>query len=271
MNTTNFSDIAARYERDSLIQRSAADRLLGLLDIKNDDHVIDLGCGTGKLARTLRTMTEGAVVGIDASEGMIREAEQERKGMDITFETKSAEELDHQNRFTVIFCNSAFQWFSDPAKALRNCHAALVRGGRMGIQAPAKKRYCPNFQTALDAVARDTRTERIFSGFRPPWTFLDSVEEYRALFQQAGFSVPFAVIEEIRTLHAPDEVMKIFESGAAAGYLNQEYYAASVDAAYTRSFREIVMTSFQRQADSAGQVELIFNRIYLLAVKESQA
>ena len=80
MNTTNFSEIAARYERDSLIQRSAADKLLGLLDIKRDDHVLDLGCGTGNLPGHSRNMTEGAVVGIDASEGMIREASRSARG-----------------------------------------------------------------------------------------------------------------------------------------------------------------------------------------------
>ena len=73
----------------------------------------------------------------------------------------------------------------------------------MGIQAPAKKDYCPNFLKALDAVAHDPRTGSIFSGSGRRGPSSISVEEYSALFEQAGFSVPFAVIEEIRTLHSP--------------------------------------------------------------------
>lgn len=52
MKSNDFTNIAARYGQDSLIQRSAAEKLIGLLDIRNSDHVPDLGCGTGSLTRT---------------------------------------------------------------------------------------------------------------------------------------------------------------------------------------------------------------------------
>ncbi len=267
MNSTNFSEIAARYERDSLIQKSAAEKLLGVIDIKRSDNVLDLGCGTGSLTRRMRALTDGKVTGVDASEGMISEARGLSRGLNIEFHTKTAEELVYQGSFDVIFCNSTFQWFSDPGRALSHCHAALKKGGRMGIQAPAKKNYCPNFLNAIDAVARNPRTVGTFSGFRPPWTFLDTEKEYALLFERAGFTVPFALIEEIKTSHKPEEVMTIFESGAAAGYLNRNYYETRIDGAYAKSFREIAGNAFHEQSNEQGQVELIFNRIYLLAVK----
>ncbi len=137
----------------------------------------------------------------------------------------------------------------------------------MVIQAPAKKIYCPNFLRATGAVAQDPRTAFVFSGFRPPWIFFDTGKEYSSVFEKAGFTVPFAVIEEIPTMHTPDQVMTIFESGAAAGYLNQQYYETPIDEAYAKFFREIVRNAFHEQANEQGQVELTFNRIYLLAVK----
>ncbi len=267
MRSNNFTQISARYEQDSLIQKSAAEKLIGLLDIQRGDDVLDLGCGTGALARKIRTMTDGNVVGVDPSAGMIREAESERQDMNIIYDVKSAEGLDYRDGFSVIFCNSAFQWFRDPGSALRNCHTALRKGGRMGIQAPAKKVYCPNFVKAMGAVARDPRTAKTFSEFRPPWMFLDTQEEYSSLFERAGFSVPFARIEEVRTFHSPDEVVTIFESGAAVGYLNQDYYATSINGAYETAFREIVRESFLKQAGGDGKVKLTFNRIYLVAMK----
>lgn len=264
---TTFSEISARYERDSLIQKSAAEKLLGLIDIKENDSVLDLGCGTGSIARRIRALTQGAVVGADASSGMIQEAKSGGKDLDIAFVLKKAEELDYREVFTAIFCNSTFQWFSDPALALKKCHAALVNRGRIGIQAPAKKLYCPNFMRAIEAVALDSRTASTYSGFSPPWIFLDTADEYASIFKQAGFDVPFAVIEEIKTLHKPDQVMTIFESGAAAGYLNQKFHAVPIGEAYTKAFREIVREAFHQQANERGLVELIFNRIYLLGVK----
>lgn len=270
MKTTDFTEISARYERDSMIQKSAADRLISLLDIRRDDDVLDLGCGTGSLTRKIRALTDGRVVGVDPSAGMIREAEANRGGLNVSFAVKSAEQIDFHDAFSAVFCNSAIQWFHNQGKALKNCYAALRSGGRMGIQAPAKKAYCPNFLVAIDAVAKDPRTAKTFAGFRPPWLFLDTAEEYVVMFKQAGFTVPFAKIESVSTLHSPDEVMTIFESGAAAGYLNREYYSTKINEEYSKAFREIVKGSFQRQANTQGKVELAFNRIYLVAIKEQQ-
>ena len=78
----DFSAIAARYEAHSLIQTPAADLLLDLLEIGNSDDVLDLGCGSGKPTRKIREITRGKVVGIDPSEGMIKEAVEKSRGLD---------------------------------------------------------------------------------------------------------------------------------------------------------------------------------------------
>lgn len=264
---TDFSCISARYEHDSLIQKSAAEKLFGLLAIGGDENVLDLGCGTGNLTRRIRGMTGGRVVGVDPSEGMIREAAS-LAGNDMSHMVLGAEDLAFDNEFDVIFCNSAFQWFGKPQQTLANCCNALRKGGRIGIQAPARENYCPNFVSAIEAVACATRTKDLFAGFRPPWLFLEAADEYGALFKEAGFSVSFSRIEELATFHTVEEVMTIFESGAAAGYLNQEYYETRIDAVYCNEFRRIVQDSFHNQAAENGKVELLFNRIYLVAMKE---
>jgi trans-aconitate methyltransferase len=265
--TTDFTGIAARYEQDSLIQKSAAEKLFSLLEIGGKDKVLDLGCGTGNLTRKIRGMTTGRVAGIDPSEGMIGAASGQG-GQDIFYTVNKAEELDIMNEFDVIFCNSAFQWFQNPQVALRNCHHALREGGRMGIQAPARLIYCPNFVSAVEAVASSPLTRETFAGFNAPWIFLETANEYESLFADAGFSVPFARIEELKTLHTADKVMTIFESGAAAGYLNQAFYEPRIDPEYAENFRRIVKEEFAGQARENGLVELLFNRIYLVAVKE---
>jgi len=265
--TTDFSGIAARYERDSLIQKSAAEKLFSLLAIGENDNVLDLGCGTGNLTRKIRGMTAGRVAGIDPSEGMIGAAANQGKHDNISYAVNSAEYLDIVNEYDVIFCNSAFQWFQNPKAALRNCHKALRKGGRMGIQAPARQIYCPNFISAAEAVARSPLTRETFAGFNAPWIFLETANEYESLFADVGFSVPFARIEELKTLHTADEVMTIFESGAAAGYLNQTFYEPRIDPEYTENFRRIMKEDFAGQAGESAMVELVFNRIYLVAVK----
>lgn len=266
MTGTNFSEIAKRYERDSLIQKSAAEKLLSLLAIGGDDRILDLGCGAGNLTRKLRKLTSGLVVGIDQAPEMIRQA-QKSGAKDIEFRVAGVEGLADTDAFDVIFCNSAFQWFPKPGLALANCFRALKNGGRMGIQAPAKKEYCPNFLEAVAEVACDTRTAGTFANFRSPWLFFDSAGEYAELFERAGFEVRFGVIEEQITHHDPGQVMAIFESGAAAGYLNPDCYRTNFGRDYVETFREIVAHSFRQKVDEAGRVSLLFNRIYLVGEK----
>jgi ubiquinone/menaquinone biosynthesis C-methylase UbiE len=78
-----------------------------------------------------------------------RICEHSAKDSDIFFEVKSAEEMEYNDCFDVIFCNATLQWFKDPEKTIKNCYTALRNGGRMGIQAPAKKDYSQNFIEAV--------------------------------------------------------------------------------------------------------------------------
>ena len=79
----------------------------------------------------------------------------------------------------------------------------------------------------------------------------------------------FAVIEEQTTSHPPAEIMAIFESGAAAGYLNGACYPAPLTDTYVVAFREIVTRSFREQAGGDGQVALTFSRIYIVGRRQA--
>jgi trans-aconitate methyltransferase len=96
---------------------------------------------------------------------------------------------------------------------------------------------------------------------------MDTEEDYKNLFESAGFKVVYCKIHEIRTKHSPEDMFKIFSSGAIAGYLNQDYYDVEIDEHYIEKFKEIVKKEFYRQSRD-GVVELIFNRLFLIAVKE---
>ncbi len=268
MNKIDFSRIATEYEGYATAQKSASEILLKLLRIGDNYDILDLGCGTGNLTRKIRSLTNGKVVGIEPSEGMIKEAIKKSRGLDIVYEIKSAEEIDYKESFDVIFCNSVFQWLKEPEKVIKNCYRALRTNGRVGIQAPAKKIYCPNFIKAIETVKRDKRTKEIFAHFKEPWFFLETAEEYKSLFEKNGFKVVFSKIARVITAHTPEEMFKIFSSGAIAGYLNQDYYDTELTENYIQAFKEIVKESFEQQTNENGMVKLKFNRIFLIAVKE---
>lgn len=267
MASNDFSRIATDYATNSHVQKAASDELFRLLDIKEADDVLDLGCGTGNLTRRIRAITKGRVVGVDGAEGMISEAVRRHAEPGISFELRPAEGLHYEAEFDVIFCNSAFQWFDSPEAVLRGCRRALRQNGRLGIQAAATTNYSPNIIQAIDAVRKDPQTAGTFAHFRSPWLLRESVEEYRSFFERAGFHVDHARIEKLVQQYTPAEVFATFNSGPAAGYLNPGCYDVPLDQAYIDRFREIARDTFIAQADSRGIVGLTFFRLYLLARK----
>lgn len=263
---SNFTSISSHYRQTATLQKSAGERLFEMLNIGREDAVLDLGCGPGHLTQAIRAMTWSRVAGIDPAPGMIAEA-QRNYPSGIAFHTGDAETLNAVGEFDVIFCNSAFQWFRDPARAASNCFGALHPGGRMAIQAPAKSDFSPNFVRATGSLRGDARTREAFANFRSPWFFLETAEDYAAIFRNTGFTVVSSSLEQMTQRCSPEKVMEMFESGAAAGYLNPDCYNAALPPGYIETARELIARDFRAQAQADGQVELVFYRIYLLARK----
>ncbi len=263
----DFSKISNEYEKRATIQKEASKKLLELLSIKKTDDVLDLGCGPGHITKEIRAITSGDVFGVDPSEGMIKKAREKNRDLDIVFEIKSAEELDYIERFDVIFSNSAFQWFKDPKKAMRNCYRALRKGGKIGIQAPAKKMYSPNFIEVINEIKKNKKTKDIFSHFRNPWFFLETERDYKLFFEECGFQVNFVKILRYVQTYPFQKVYDVFAQGAMAGYLNQDYYDIPLNEDYITSFKEIVKRAFEKQANNSGMVKLVFNRVFIIGIK----
>jgi hypothetical protein len=137
--------------------------------------------------------------------------------------------------------------------------------GKVGIQAPARKRYCPNFTNAIEYCCESDEIADLFSGFKSPWFFLETAEEYQKLFEETGFEVVHCRIDEVHQNFTPEKALDVFNSGAAAGYLNQQYFSQPLPEDFSEKVSRGVKESFDEQASSTGEVDLIFNRVYLVA------
>lgn len=263
---SNFTRISPHYRQTATLQKSASERLFDMLAIQDKDDVLDLGCGPGHLTYRIRGSTEGNVVGIDPSPGMIAEARRNYPSK-IAFHIGEAGTLAAVGGFDAIFCNSAFQWFRDPPLAVANCFNALRPGGRIAVQAPARENFCPNFVRAAGSLRGDPRTRNAFEHFRSPWFFLETAEDYARLFEDEGFTLLSSSIEEVGQRCSPEKAVEMFESGAAAGYLNPDCYDIPLPSGFVDTARERIVRDFHAQAQEDGQVELTFSRIYLLARK----
>ncbi|MDR1080356.1 MAG: methyltransferase domain-containing protein [Deltaproteobacteria bacterium] len=263
----SFSSLSKHYQSVSRLQRAAGAALLDLLDIRPGESVLDVGCGTGDLARRIKSLSgSGRVCGIDPSEGMIAEcARLSPEGLE--FSEASAETMSFKDEFDVVFCNSAFNWIENISLAVSNMREALREDGRLGVQAPATSRCSPNFSAAVGESARDPAVRETISKFRSPWFWRETPEQYAEVFETAGFKVRRAEIRHFETLHTREEVFRIFCSGAIIGYMNPDCYPGPVSEEHLRLFQERVKQSLYNQADDSGMVKLFFHRIFLVADK----
>lgn len=268
MSKINFNAAAGIYESKALVQKAASEVLLGIAAVQKNEDVLDLACGTGDATRRIGRLTSGVVMGVDISEGMIREAIGScDTPSNVKYRVKDVEDLDFEGEFDVIYCNLAFQWFRNPHRVLESCLKALKPGGRMAIQAPATSGYCPNFIAALDKIRSSSDIGVIFESFKSPWLFLESAGDYRHLFEGCGFEVTHCEIRGEAADFQADQAYGIFQSGAENGYLNRDNYTPPLTDQYIESFRRLIRESLAEQSESDGAVRLEFFRVYLVACK----
>ena len=118
-----------------------AHRLVELAKISRGQHVLDIATGTGMVAIEAAQLvgSQGQVIGIDISSGMLEQARQKVEALglgNIEFQLADAEALNFPaNSFDRILCSSAFIWMNDLIAALRLWHKFLKPGGLIGFHA----------------------------------------------------------------------------------------------------------------------------------------
>jgi ubiquinone/menaquinone biosynthesis C-methylase UbiE len=184
-------DAAARYERcvARYILSPWAPMLLDAARVVAGEHVLDVACGTGLVAREAarRVGASGRCVGIDLNRGMIAVARSigAANGPPIEWHEGDALELPFRSRsFEVVLCQQGLQFFPDRVKALREMRRVLVDEGRVAISV---WRNAGPYNSAVGAaVARhiggETATRFLASRVAP------SHDELAASAAAAGFA-----------------------------------------------------------------------------------
>ena len=112
------------------------DQTLALMDLKPNDRVLDLGCGTGWASRRMaRIVKGGEVVGVDVADEMLRRAEaSSREFNNVRYLWGSAESLPvADNYFSKVLSVESFYYYADQGAALNELRRVMAPGGRLFI------------------------------------------------------------------------------------------------------------------------------------------
>lgn len=185
----NSAEAYERYLVPALMTRWAG-RLLDVAGAKPGERVLDVGCGTGVVARQAAPLVgpRGRLVGLDLNEGMLavaraascdgRPAIEWRQGNAMAIPFGEAE-------FDLVLCHQALQFVSDPNAALREMRRVLADGGRVAVGVCRSIEFCPGYPLLAESLRRHVgpEAEAIMRSPFPSWT----IDHVRGLFSAAGF------------------------------------------------------------------------------------
>lgn len=183
---------------------------------KPGEDILDVGCGTGKLAAEIAKF--GAeVFGIDASPEMIATAKEHCKG--IGFEVFDATKLPFKEIFDAIFSNATFHWIENQPALIKGLYNSLRPNGRLVAEFGGKG----NVKSITDAIEIASKnlglSEKIISNF---W-FFPSISTYTTLLEQQGFEVEQAWLFDRPTkLIGEDGMLKWINQFAVHAFKNLE-------------------------------------------------
>ena len=185
---------AADYAANSVVQQAWARELIAKLNLRDDEHILDIGCGDGKVtAEIARALPDGFVVGIDASPQMIAFAKKifsAKKNPNLQFQICDARKISAKKfavKFDVVFSNAALHWVDDHEKILRGAAAVLQSGGRLVVSCGGKG----NAHDVFLALRPEMRLKRWRNFFRqmPTPYFFYAPDDYKKWLPKFGFKI----------------------------------------------------------------------------------
>ena len=178
---------AGHYHRAfDFIHRLGAN-LIEQLDPKPGETILDLGCGTGKMAAEIAA--RGAhVIGLDSDPTMIEHAKAAHPALE--FICASGESFRLKQPVDGIISNAALHWMTRPQRVINAMARALKPGGRLALEMGGHG----NVVTVVEAIYAVLAEAGVPEAKWPrPWYF-PRIGEYCTRLERGGFEVAEAVL-----------------------------------------------------------------------------
>jgi ubiquinone/menaquinone biosynthesis C-methylase UbiE len=150
---------------------------LEAVELRPDDRLLDVGCGTGAAVRKAAATVKEAI-GVDVSSGMVTRARELAADIpNVEFlEAESGHLPFDDGAFTAVLCTTSFHHYPDPLAAATEMARVLGPAGRLVIGDPARDRL-------VMRVA-----DRVLRTFEPSHVHMYRLHELGDILYRAGFS-----------------------------------------------------------------------------------
>jgi trans-aconitate methyltransferase len=237
------------YAKNARFVADLAQPLLELLAPKNDEIIMDLGCGDGAL--TEKIAREVTVVGTDASFAQARAAKD--RGLSIV--VVDGHHLCFKPQFDAIFTNAALHWMEQPGKVVEGVWQCLKTGGRFVGEFGAKG----NVETVRSALHAALRRRAVDPLAVDPW-YYPSAEDFSNLLVNSSFTVRYIEIIQ-RPTQLPGELLNWMEIFA-------QPFTNAVEKVHRQSFLDEVSQRCETELrDEEGRWRIDYVRLRFAAVK----
>lgn len=191
---------AVCYSKTSTLQKEDGMKLLNKLCPGEDDHVLDLGCGIGFLAKEVaeRVGTKGYVVAIDPDNSRIELAQKTRATYNnIQFMVGDDQNYPVDDQYDIIFSTSVVHWIINKEAAFKKVYESLKPGGQFGFTSQDNPQMHEVLMEALHLCGPKTVKDTV-GLFH--W---ESASYYEQLAASLGFEVTIMEVKN-RQLAFPD-------------------------------------------------------------------
>jgi arsenite methyltransferase len=244
------AELARAYDRLSNSQFEGGKRLVQHLALKAGDRVLDVGCGTGRLARWIAEIVgPSGVVGIDPLADRVAIARGGAAG--VTFEVGQAEDLGafDAETFDAVCMSAVFHWVADRPRALAEVRRVLRPGGRLGLTTMPRD-LRPSSTTAL-VCAEILSGDRYLGKVNPAGLALAQIgsllSDLVAMVVEARLEIlELHVVRRTQTFSTGEDAVDFLQSSSFGNFLRL------VSDDFRASFRADVAAAFEARRGPLG-------------------
>ncbi len=187
MYKTTFNSVANGYEHEAMrFFSDTADKIPSFLNLKGDEHILDVATGTGLATFSLaRYLHKGKIVGIDLSDGMLEIACQKQKELNITninfIEMDMQELVFDDEYFDKVVASFSIFFVPDLLTQLKHIVQKVKPNGEILITTFFKDSFTPLVELLFERLERYGVEIPILDASK-----VNTKEQCEALFQDAG-------------------------------------------------------------------------------------